>query len=131
VPLSVQPDGGPGHHVRVGAALAPLREDGVLVVGSGSATHNLSEWRGASLAAPVPDWVGSFGEWVADRALAGDRDALLDYRRQAPNAVRNHPTEEHFLPLFTALGAGGAGAAERLHASHTYGVLAMDVYAFG
>ncbi len=49
----------------------------------------------------------------------------------APHAVRNHPTEEHFLPLFVALGAAeDGGSAERVHASHSYGVLAMDAYAF-
>jgi 4,5-DOPA dioxygenase extradiol len=59
------------------------------------------------------------------------RDALLDYRARAPHASRNHPTDEHLLPLFVALGAAGDEAtAERIHASHQYGVLAMDIYAF-
>ena len=59
------------------------------------------------------------------------RESLLDYRAQAPFAARNHPTEEHLLPLFVAMGAAGETAnAERLHASYEYGVLAMDMYAF-
>jgi 4,5-DOPA dioxygenase extradiol len=61
----------------------------------------------------------------------GRREDLLDYRRRAPHAVQNHPTDEHLLPLFIALGAGGDGAApRRLHGSFTSGVLAMDAYAF-
>ena len=130
VPLSVQPSADPAAHLAVGEALRPLRRDGVLIIGSGSATHNLMEWRGAALESPAPAWVTSFADWVADRIDADDRASLLAYRDRAPNAVRNHPTEEHFLPLFTAMGAGGAGGSERLHQSSTYGVLAMDAYAF-
>jgi 4,5-DOPA dioxygenase extradiol len=79
-----------------------------------------------------PEWVTDFADWF-DRALVEGRTCdLLAYRRLAPNAQRNHPTEEHLLPLFVALGAAGPKAkAERLHASTTYGVLRMDAYAFG
>jgi 4,5-DOPA dioxygenase extradiol len=126
--LSIQSAAGPAHHLRLGRALAPLREEGVLVLGTGSFTHNLREldWGGSGAAEPA--WATRFAEWV-DRALVEDRlDELLDYRRLAPEAARNHPTEEHFLPLFVALGAGGK--AERLHASATMGSLRMDAYAF-
>jgi 4,5-DOPA dioxygenase extradiol len=69
---------------------------------------------------------------VAAAIAEGRTDDLLNYRTQAPHAERNHPTEEHFLPLFTAIGAGRPGAGgQRVHHSYTYGVLAMDVYAFG
>ncbi len=121
----------PAEHERMGRALAALREDGVLIIGSGSLTHNLYEFRGGPMDAPVPSWVSDFEQWMHLRLQDGGRDALLDYRAQAPFAVRNHPTEEHLLPLFVAMGAaGGAARAERLHASYEYGVLAMDAYAF-
>jgi 4,5-DOPA dioxygenase extradiol len=129
--LSVQPHLGPEHHLRVGHALAPLRDEGVLIIGSGSFTHDLSEFRGHNLNDPAPDWVNNFADWF-DKALAdGETDILVDYRRRAPFATKNHPTEEHLLPLYAALGAAGAKArAKRLHASSTYSVLRMDVYAF-
>ena len=129
--LSVQPHLGPEHHLRVGRALAALRQEGVLIIGSGSFTHDLSEFRGHGPNDPAPAWVNSFADWV-DNALTKDQtEDLLDYRRQAPFAVKNHPTEEHLLPLYAALGAAGDNAsAEHLHASSTYSVLRMDVYAF-
>ncbi len=132
VQLSVQPRRGPEHHRRLGLALAPLRDEGVLIIGSGSFTHDLSEFRGHGPNDPAPDWVNGFADWF-DRALTENRVAdLLAYRDRAPYATKNHPTEEHLLPLYVALGAAGADAeTRRLHASATYGVLRMDVYAFG
>jgi 4,5-DOPA dioxygenase extradiol len=129
--LSVQPHLGPEHHLRVGHALAPLRDDGVLIIGSGSFTHDLSEFRGHNPNDAAPDWVNSFADWFDAALSKGETDALIDYRRRAPFATKNHPTEEHLLPLYAALGAAGDNAhAERLHASSTYSVLRMDVYAF-
>lgn len=131
VPFSVQPSRGPEHHVQVGRALAPLREDGVLVIGSGSFTHDLSRFRGRTLADDMPGDVTAFADWF-DSALLQNRTAdLLAYRARAPHAEQNHPTEEHLLPLYVALGAAGPDArAEHLHESATYGVLRMDAYAF-
>ena len=129
--LSILRGASPAAHEALGSALAPLADEGVLVIGSGSLTHNLYEFRGGLIDAPVPDWVRRFGTWMADRLHANDRHALLDYRSQAPDAVRNHPTDEHLMPLYVAMGAAGEGAvAERIHTSHEYGVLAMDAYAF-
>lgn len=129
--LSVQPHLGPEHHLRVGRALAPLRDDGVLIIGSGSFTHDLSEFRGHNPNDPAPDWVNSFADWFDVALVNGKTDVLLDYRRGAPFATKNHPTEEHLLPLYAALGAAGEKArVKRLHASSTYSVLRMDVYAF-
>ena len=130
--LSVQPHLGPDHHLRVGRALASLRNDGVMIIGSGSFTHNLSEFRGHGPNDPAPDWVNGFADWF-DAALRADRrDDLVHYRERAPFARENHPTEEHLLPFYAAMGAAGAQAhAERLHSSATYGVIRMDVYAFG
>ncbi len=131
VPISIQPRQGPAHHYALGQALAPLADDGVLVIGSGSITHNLHD-----LAAGYSDerhapYVKPFIDWIEQRLLEGDIDALLDYRRQAPFAERAHPTDEHLLPLFVALGAAGAGArAERIDAGIDMGLLAMDIYRF-
>lgn len=131
VQLSVQSQLGAGHHLELGRALAPLALEGVLIMGSGSFTHDLSSWRGQETMAE-PDWVSDFADWF-DKALTEGRTCnLLGYRHLAPHAARNHPTEEHLLPLFVALGAGGSNAAAtRLHTSSTYGVLRMDAYAFG
>lgn len=126
--LSVQTHLGPAHHLRLGEALRPLTDEGVLILASGSFTHDLRSvsWRGPNEA---PDWVTEFANWMTT-ALAESRvDDLVNYRRLAPHAARNHPTEEHILPLFVALGAGGLHA-RMLHASLTFSVLRMDAYAF-
>ena len=129
--LSVQPALGPAHHLRVGRALASLRQDGVLIIGSGSFTHDLSEFRGHGPNDAAPDWVNRFADWFHAALTERRTDDLLKYRSAAPFATKNHPTEEHLLPLYVALGAAGEDArAERLHASATYSVLRMDVYAF-
>lgn len=133
VQLSVQSGEDAAYHFRLGLALAPLRRCGVLVIGSGGFTHDLASFRAYidALDAPTPDWVTAFADWM-DLALVQDRrEDLLDYRRLAPGAVRNHRTEEHLLPLFVAMGAGGSGRTQRLHSSATYGVLRMDAYSFG
>jgi 4,5-DOPA dioxygenase extradiol len=129
--LSIVHGEGPAWHERLGDAIAALRHEGVLVVGSGSLTHNLYEFRGQAVDAPAPPWVSEFEAWMKSRIEAGDRAALLDYRRTAPHAAQNHPTEEHLLPLYVALGAAGPEARARvLHASFEHGVLAMDAFAF-
>ncbi len=133
VQLSVQPHLNATHHIAMGRALAPLREAGVLVIGSGSMTHNLGElFRGGrQVDAPTPPWVREFGEWMHERLEAGDADDIAHWAERAPHAKRNHPSPEHFLPLPFALGAGGPRAsATRLHTSCEYGVLMMDAYAF-
>lgn len=130
--VAIQPHEGPGHHHRLGRALQPLLDDGVLVVGSGSLTHNLREMRFDDEGAEPPAWTVAFRDWMAERLADGDTQALLDYRTQAPHAARNHPTEEHLLPLFVALGAAPDRArGTNLHSSYSYGVLAMDVWRFG
>ncbi len=130
--LSIQSDLPAEHHLRLGAALKPLRDEGVLIVGSGSATHNLLAFRRSRLVldSPVAPWAAAFADWLAGCVPAGDRAALLDWEA-APGARENHPSPEHFLPFFVALGAGTPGLAGRAqHRSWTYGVLAMDAYAF-
>ncbi|HTV85739.1 MAG TPA: class III extradiol ring-cleavage dioxygenase [Dyella sp.] len=131
VPLSIQPELGPAHHYAVGRALAPLREEGVLIIGSGSITHNLRDFRAGYGAQREAPYVRPFIGWVEQKLARGDIDALLDYRRQAPFAKRAHPTDEHFLPLYVALGAAGEHAgARRIDAGIDLGFLAMDIYRF-
>lgn len=129
--ISVVRGATPAEHEKMGSALASLRDEGVLIIGSGSLTHNLYEFRGHSIDAEVPAWVSEFDGWMKTQLETHQHEALRNYRALAPSAARNHPTEEHLVPLFVAMGAAGdAAKAERLHSSYEYGVLAMDVYAF-
>ena len=81
--------------------------------------------------APAPDWVTEFCDWMAEKIEAGDMAALSDYRARAPHAVQNHPSDEHLLPLFVALGATDSiTGAVRLNHVMTYGLLAMDAWLF-
>jgi 4,5-DOPA dioxygenase extradiol len=129
--LSVQPGAGTAHHFRLGEVLRPLRDEGVLILASGGITHNLRELEWNDRDARVPPWVAEFNDWMARALMAGSTRELLDYRRLAPHAARNHPTEEHLLPLYVACGAADPpGRAERLHSSYAYGVIGMDAWRF-
>ncbi|MGY6270468.1 DODA-type extradiol aromatic ring-opening family dioxygenase [Achromobacter denitrificans] len=112
----------------LGRALAPLRDEDILVIGSGSLTHNLRDVRMPQDAPPLP-YVPAFQEWYAGRLAARDLPALLDWQAQAPGAAQAHPHDEHLMPLYVALGAGGA-TARRLTDEISYGALAMDAYEF-
>lgn len=128
--ISLQTPLGAAHHFAVGRALATLRGDDVLVLGSGGATHNLGALERGNHGT-APDWAAAFDAWVAEKIQAGDAAALADYRRQAPHARMAHPRDEHFLPLLVAFGAGGEGAKGRqLHRSFAHGSLSMAAYAF-
>ncbi len=127
--LSIQPEQGPAHHFRVGQALAPLRDEGVLIMGSGQFTHNLRDIDRRAGEGEIAGWARDFVDWVNARIAERDWTALLDYRRQAPNAARAHPTDEHFLPLFVALGAAAETAQiDHLDFGVTGGTLAWDSY---
>jgi 4,5-DOPA dioxygenase extradiol len=131
VPLSMQPRRDAAHHYGVGRALAVLRHEGILVLASGNLTHNLYEVNMRGADASAERYVTEHQHWFAEKLAARDVPALLDWQRQAPHAQRAHPTDEHLLPIFVALGAGGeAASAVRLHEAVTYRVLAMDAYAF-
>lgn len=115
IEIAVQPSRGPAHHLSLGRALEPLRSRNVLIVGSGHTTHNLRDYfverqsgatSSTASAGPAP-YAAAFAAWVGQQLTAHDDDALTDYRQRAPHAARAHPTEEHFLPLFVALGAAG------------------------
>ncbi len=117
----------PQTHYEIGRALSPLRDEGVLIIGSGSATHNLR-------ARPTPtpaDWATQFVGWLDDALATGDDAALLEWKRVAPHAEINHPSSEHFDPIFVARGAAAGEPNTKLHASYEFGSLAMNAYAFG
>lgn len=132
VQLSISPGRDPAWHYALGEALRPLRGMNVLILGSGSITHNLRELERPTPGAPPAPWAEAFTEWVHDKVEARETGALLHYETRAPEAARAHPSDDHFLPFFTALGAGAEDEpAARLHHSFTYGALGMDAYAFG
>ena len=128
VQVALPSQAGPAEVYAMGVALRSLRQSGVLVMGSGSMTHNLREFFGGERD-PAP-YVLEFSRWIEDTLLRGDLAALLDYRRRAPHAARAHPTDDHFLPLFFALGAAGDDLRpDYLSREVMYGVLAMDAFA--
>lgn len=131
--LSLQPRLGPAHHYRIGQILAPLREDGILIIGSGSLTHNLHDvvWNAGEDESQIAAYVHEFQSWMHEQLLAGNMEALMNYRKHAPHALRAHPSEEHLLPLFSCMGAAQNETRQRHFAGITEGVLAMDVYSFG
>lgn len=129
--LSIQPMQDPAWHLALGRALRPLREAGVLILASGSLTHNLPAIFRHPRGAPVPTWVSGFCEWITDTIAAGDLESLVSYRTLAPHALQNHPTDEHLLPLFVALGAAGNIAkSQHYNPVMTYRILAMDAWLF-
>lgn len=120
---------GPALQTQVGHALSSLRQQGVLLIGSGSITHNLRELDWHAGPESIEPWARDFRDWMIARLAADDEAALHDYRQQAPSAVRSHPSEEHLLPLFFARGAGGIFSVA--HQGFTMGALGMDIYRFG
>jgi 4,5-DOPA dioxygenase extradiol len=136
LPLAFVPSQSPAQQFALGEALQTLRDDDVLVMASGSITHNLGRVFGGGAmpnedAPEIPE-SAQFRQWMVERSAARDWDALFNYRTQAPFAVDMHPTDEHLLPWFVAAGASGrAEAAHRIHSSVSMGCLGMDAYAFG
>ena len=117
--------------LRLGRTLAPLADEGVLIVGSGSITHNLYEFR-QQLDAASADYAVEFTDWARRAVMQHDADAVVHYLERAPHAQRAHPTPDHYLPLPFALGAAPAGEpVQVLDGGMTYGTLAMDAYLFG
>jgi 4,5-DOPA dioxygenase extradiol len=136
LPLGWPPNWSPAQLFALGEALAPLADEGVLIIGSGSITHNLGRVFAGGLHVnvdrPATPESTAFRDWFTRLTAAGDWERLLDYRAQAPYAELMHPTDEHLLPWFVAAGAGGrAVPGQRIHASLTFGDLGMDSYAFG
>ncbi len=139
VPLAFDPQASPATLMALGERMAALSREGVLILATGSITHNLrllfrpngAGQRPEEKSPEMPE-SAAFRGWMAERSAARDWDALADYRRQAPGAVLMHPTDEHLLPWYVAAGAGGREDAPlRLHEGVTFGCLGMDAYAFG
>lgn len=142
VPVSLTPQAKPADIMAIGRALRSLTGQGVLVIGSGSITHNLQRFFGNPTPVDAPEEAdcAAFRAWVAHAAHSDNWPALLDYRAQAPYAREMHPTDDHWLPLYFAAGAAGVAAPDgpasasrsvRLHNSVTHGHLGMDAYGFG
>jgi 4,5-DOPA dioxygenase extradiol len=123
---------GPGAYA-YGQAFAPLRDEGVLIVGSGSLTHNLREVQFHDFT--VEPYVVEFAQWIAEAVRAQDHERLKGAMNQAPHARRAHPTPEHFWPLLVAAGAAGGdanqGSARRLSGGVVHGALSMDSFVLG
>lgn len=133
VQISVQSELGAAHHLALGRALEALRDEGVLMLGSGNLTHNLREAMSARRGGggDALPYVHEFQQWVKEHIESGDTEALADYRQRAPGAARAHPTEEHMLPLHFALGAAGDHPrAERVYDDVELQALAMDAWVF-
>ncbi len=115
-------------HVAMGQTLAALRDEGVLIVASGAITHQFGwlDWHARGDQPAVPQ-AQAFTDWVADRLAMQDLPAMLAYRT-APHGADAHPSEEHFLPLFVALGAAGDATPQRYRPHFAYAGMAMDAY---
>lgn len=129
--ISLVRHGSAAGHLALGRALAPLRTEGVLILASGAITHNFGwlDWEAGPDASPLPR-AAEFSDWVEGRLADRDATALLDYR-SAPYGAEAHPSEEHFLPLLVAMGAGGDDAPRRLKPRFNYRGLSMDAYVWG
>lgn len=134
IQFAVMPEASPEAHYRLGQRLACLTREGILILASGSITHNLRDVQRNAQDGQALPYVTEFTDWFAEKLIQRDLPALLDYRRLAPHAVRAHPSDDHLLPLYVALGA--ASTADQaphctvLHRETTLGAVAMDAYQF-
>jgi len=129
VQVSLPSRQGPELQTRVGKALASLRHEGVLIVGSGSITHNLRDLDWDAGPESIEPWALAFRDWMIEKLQNDDEPALHHYRSLAPHAARAHPSDEHLLPLYFARGAGGPFSIA--HQGFMMGTLGMDIYRFG
>lgn len=128
VQLSLLSRGTTADHVALGKALAPLRDEGILIIASGGAVHNLRTvaWDGG----PAPAWAKEFDDWLHDRLVAGEVQRLINYRNEIRSGTLAHPSEDHLLPLYVALGAAAVSDAKAkpIHRSFAHGSLSMAAY---
>lgn len=130
VQVSIPFDADERQAFELGRALAPLAQDGVLIIGSGSLTHNLYEFRMGDVQGA--DYVQEFSAWIRNAVGEGNTAALMDALSQAPHAKRAHPTTDHYLPVLVALGAAAHPTPTTvLDGGIRHGVLAMESYVFG
>jgi 4,5-DOPA dioxygenase extradiol len=132
IAVSIQSHAGPAHALAMGEALEELTHQGFLVIGSGNITHNLGDLRRAAMSGgQTPAYVQVFADWVQDQLLEKNVQQLIDYRQHSREGVQSHPSEDHLLPLFVAMGAAGAGAtAHAFFRGISSYVIAMDGYTF-
>jgi 4,5-DOPA dioxygenase extradiol len=135
VQISIDPNEDATFHYKLGRALASLPDQNIAVIGTGNITHNLhalfQKGQNADLDANIKQWVIEFLAWFDSCLESGDVDKLLNFKEEAPFAVENHPTDEHLLPIFVAMGACGDGfIGEKIHASYEFDFLAMDAWEF-
>ena len=128
IQLSLRRGASAAENFAMGQALAPLRDKGVLIVGSGATVHNLRMM--AREGTPAPDWARGFDDWIVSGVEAGATDRLLGFPAEPAGARQAHPTPEHLMPLYVALGAGG-GKGRALHRSFSWGSIGMTSFAFG
>ncbi|AKM29950.1 dioxygenase [Pandoraea faecigallinarum] len=131
--LSLQRHMRPEYQYRLGQTLAQLANEDVLIVASGSFTHNLHEvFRAPSEDRAEAPYLAEFVAWFTEHLAKMDLDALFDYRARAPHAERAHPTDEHLLPIYVAMGAADNALSQtHFDTGSTYGALRMDAFAFG
>jgi 4,5-DOPA dioxygenase extradiol len=129
VNVSIDEHKGPDYHYRLGQVLASALDDDVLLMASGSLTHNLGDFRQPHYSTPA--YVTDFQQWIQARLKDDDVQSLLEYRQQAPGGKKAHPSDEHLLPLFVALGAAGARHRASIYFDEVmHQILAMDIYCF-
>jgi len=140
VQVSIDPNATPEYHFNLGRAMAPLTERNIAVIGTGNITHNLpalfSKGKNPELDANIKTYVEQFLAWFDIQLESNNKENLLNYRKRAPFAAENHPTDEHLLPIFVALGAAcgkvaNKTRARKIHASYDFDFLAMDAWEFG
>jgi 4,5-DOPA dioxygenase extradiol len=125
------PDASPEEVYRVGQLLRPLRDEGVVVMGSGGIVHNLRRINLWHKEASVMGWAREFDQWVAEQIESGNRDGLFAYRSRGPHAELAAPTSEHFEPIFVALGAAHPDERmETIYQGFQYGNLSMRSFSF-
>jgi len=129
IQLSVQSSKDGAHHYKLGRALTSLKDEGYLILGSGTATHNLRQLdRNAT---GVELWVKEFDQWLYESLTNNRYEDVINWSTKAPHARRAHPSSDHFMPLLIALGAAGeAPTSERIHSSFELGTLSMASFAF-
>lgn len=131
IQLAVMPQADAETHFRLGQMLQPLRRRCVLILASGGLTHNLGDIVGGAADGEALPYAREFRDWFAEALDRRDLPALLDWRRRAPHAARAHPSAEHLLPLYVALGAAGEQAtAQNVYRDYQLASLALDAFVF-
>lgn len=131
IQLAVMPQPSAEAHYRLGLMLHPLIRQGVLILSSGGLTHNLRDIVANAADGEALPYVSEFRDWFVEALGRRDLPALFDYRRQAPHAARAHPSAEHLLPLYVALGAAdGNAVVQTPYSDCQLGALALDAFVF-